>query len=157
MSILIYDLSRKNGILGKYLDVSHTLFILYLESNHTLFGEKLYSICKFSSGNTVIDYSIRLLFQHRRPCSTREKSRTRIQYPTLVIDPRRSFKCMSPINSSTHYPVFKTVRLHCQTPTRTHCVPCREAVCTIFMMVFGMTQPEHKPATYCIRGRHANH
>ena len=26
-------------------------------------------------------------------------------------------------------------------------VQCREAVCTIFMMVFGMTQPAHEPAT----------
>ena len=40
-------------ILGEYLYVSHTLFILYLEGNHTLFGEKLYFIWKFSSGNTV--------------------------------------------------------------------------------------------------------
>ena len=36
-----------------YLYVSHTLFILYLEGNHTLFGEKLYFICKFISGNTA--------------------------------------------------------------------------------------------------------
>ena len=42
----------KIDILGKYLYVSHTLFILYLEENHTLFGEKLYFIWKFSSGNT---------------------------------------------------------------------------------------------------------
>ena len=34
---------------------SHTLFILYLEGNHTLFGEKLYFIWKFSSGNTGYD------------------------------------------------------------------------------------------------------
>ena len=27
------------GILGEYLYISHTLFILYLESNHTLFGK----------------------------------------------------------------------------------------------------------------------
>ena len=40
------------GILGKYLYVSDTLFILYLEGNHTLFGDKLYFIWKFSSGNT---------------------------------------------------------------------------------------------------------
>ena len=37
---------------GECLYVSHTLYILYLESNHTLFGEKLYFIWKFSSGNT---------------------------------------------------------------------------------------------------------
>ena len=42
----------KMGILGKYLYVSDTLFILYLEGNHTLFGDKLYFIWKFSSGNT---------------------------------------------------------------------------------------------------------
>ena len=45
----------KMGILGKYLYVSHTLFILYLEGNHTLFGDKLYFIWKFSSGNTGPD------------------------------------------------------------------------------------------------------
>ena len=39
-------------ILGKNLYVSHTLFVLYLEGNHTLFGEKLYFIWKLSSGNS---------------------------------------------------------------------------------------------------------
>ena len=43
----------KMGILGKYLYVSDTLFILYIEGNHTLFGDKLYFIWKFGSGNTV--------------------------------------------------------------------------------------------------------
>ena len=43
----------KMGILGKYFYVSHTLFILYLEGNHTIFGDKSYFICKFSSGNTA--------------------------------------------------------------------------------------------------------
>ena len=28
--------------------------------------------------------------------------------------------------------VYKTVGLHCQTPTLTHACPCREAVCSIF-------------------------
>ena len=42
----------KMGIIGKYFYVSDTLFILYLEGNHTLFGDKLYFIWKFSSGNT---------------------------------------------------------------------------------------------------------
>ena len=36
-------------------------------------------------------------------------------------------------------------------------VPNREAIYTIFMMVFGMTRPRRKPATYCMRGRHVNH
>ena len=34
----------KISIWGKYSYVSHTLFLLYLEENHTLFGEKLYFI-----------------------------------------------------------------------------------------------------------------
>ena len=46
----------QSGILGKYSCVSHTLFILYLEGNLTLFGEKLYFIWKFSSGNTALRY-----------------------------------------------------------------------------------------------------
>ena len=31
------------------------------------------------------------------------------------------------------------------------CVQCREAVCTILMMVFGMTQPGREPTTYRVR------
>ena len=42
----------KIGILGKYLYVNRTLLKLYLDGNPTLFGEKLYFIWKFSSGNT---------------------------------------------------------------------------------------------------------
>ena len=37
------------------------------------------------------------------------------------------------------------------------CMPCREAVCNIFMMVFGMTRLGREPMNYRIRGRHANH
>ena len=36
-------------------------------------------------------------------------------------------------------------------------MPSREAICTIFMMVFGMTWPGREPATYFMRGIHANH
>ena len=61
------------------------------------------------------------------------------------------------IDSSTHYPAFYTVGLHCQTPTLTHACLCREAVCTIFMMVFGMTRPGRETTTYRARGGHANH
>ena len=43
----------KLGIKGNYLYVSHTLFILYLEGNHTLYREKLYLIWQFSNGNTA--------------------------------------------------------------------------------------------------------
>ena len=34
---------------------------------------------------------------------------------------------------------------------------CREAVCIIFMMVFGMTRPGCEHTTYRVRGGHANH
>ena len=34
---------------------------------------------------------------------------------------------------------------------------CREVVCGIFMMVFGMTPPGHEPTTYRIRGGCAHH
>ena len=52
---------QKNAIWGEYSYVKHTLFILYLEGNHTLFGEKLYFIWKFCSGNTDF-YEIRLFY-----------------------------------------------------------------------------------------------
>ena len=52
MPFYIYTFSRKIGIWGKYLYVSHTLCILYLERNRTLFVKKLYFIWKISSGNT---------------------------------------------------------------------------------------------------------
>ena len=42
----------KIGVWGENLYLSHTLFLLYLEGNHTLFGEKIYFILKFNSGNT---------------------------------------------------------------------------------------------------------
>ena len=60
-----------------------------------------------------------------------------------------------PIDSSTHCLAFTTVGLHCQTPTLTHACLCREAVCTIFMMVFGMTRPGGELTTYCARGGRA--
>ena len=40
MPFEICDFSCKKWYLGEYLYLSHTLFILYLERNHTLFGEK---------------------------------------------------------------------------------------------------------------------
>ena len=33
-----------------------------------------------------------------------------------------------------------------------HCVPCREADCTMFMMVFGITRPRGELTTYRARG-----
>ena len=37
------------------------------------------------------------------------------------------------------------------------CMPSRKAVCTRFMLVFGITQSGCEPTTYHMRGRHANH
>ena len=36
------------------------------------------------------------------------------------------------------------------------CLQCREAVCTIFMMVFGMTWPGRESANYRMGGEHWN-
>ena len=36
-------------------------------------------------------------------------------------------------------------------------VQCKEASDTIFMIVFGMTQPGREPVTYRVKGGHANH
>ena len=54
MLFQIYDFSRKKLCLGENLHVWYTLFILYLEGNHTLFKEKIYFILKFSSCNTAL-------------------------------------------------------------------------------------------------------
>ena len=62
----------KIGILGKYLYVSHTLFIQNLEGNHTLFREKIYFIWKFSSGNTVLGS---IMYDDHRP-ATPDRVRT---------------------------------------------------------------------------------
>ena len=35
-----FNFSRQTCDLGKYLKVNHSLFVLYLEGNHTLFGKK---------------------------------------------------------------------------------------------------------------------
>ena len=41
-----------------------------------------------------------------------------------------------PIDSSTHYPAFKRVGLHFKISTLTSACLCREAVCTICMLVY---------------------
>ena len=46
------------------------------------------------------------------------------------------------IDSSTHYPAFVPVGLHCQTQSLSCRVLGRYVVCTIFVMVFGMTRSE---------------
>ena len=45
-----------------------------------------------------------------------------------------------PLESSTYYPAFYTVKIALLKPYFKACVPSREAVCIIFMMVFGMTR-----------------
>ena len=60
-----------------------------------------------------------------------------------------------PIDSSTHYPaLYSWAALPDSYPNAW--VPSRETVCTIFMMVFGMTRLGCEPTTYCMRW-HANH
>ena len=50
------------------------------------------------------------------------------------------------------YLAFKTVGLHCQTPTLIYnaYAPSKEAVHTIFMMIFGLTRPGREPTTYTL-------
>ena len=48
-------------------------------------------------------------------------------------------------------------RLHCKTPTLRHAYLYREAVCTIFMMVLGMTWLGREYATYRMRGGYTSH
>ena len=72
----------------------------------------------------------------------------------MNIDPRRYFKCMS------QYTVPHTTRPFRWSGCIVKHLPCVqswEAVCTIFMMVFGMTWPGREPTNYRVRGRHANH
>ena len=59
-------------------------------------------------------------------------------------------------NVSTKGPLTLTDLLHCMAAFSNSypnaCVPSRAAVCTIIMMVFGMTRPGYKPMTYRMRG-----
>ena len=96
-----------------------------------------------------------MVFWQQRPCSTRQKSGTCTQYPFLMLDPRRSFKCMSP--ERVPHTTWPFRQLGCTVKFLPNAwMPRRDTVCTIFIVVFGMTRPGHKPATYHIRGRHAN-
>ena len=73
-----------------------------------------------------------------------------------------SFKCKRDLSSACPHIQFHTLpglldsRAALSNSYPNACVPCREAVCTIFMMVFGMTRSEHEPVTYRMRGGHAN-
>ena len=75
---------------------------------------------------------------------------TGIQYPSLAIDP-----------SACPHRQFHTLPglLDCwaalSNSNPNACVPSREAVCTIFMMVFGMTRPGLEPMTYRVIGGQA--
>ena len=65
-----------------------------------------------------------------------------------------------PIDSSPHYTDFLdswTVLIALSNSYLNACMQCREEVCTIFIMVFGMTWPELELTSYRVRGGHANH
>ena len=55
----------------------------------------------------------------------------------------RSFKCMSLLDSSTHYLAFRLLdsRAARSNSYPNTCVPSREAVCAVFMIVFGTNLP----------------
>ena len=77
----------------------------------------------------------KLYFGIEGSCSTRYQSGTEIRYPSLTIDPSRSLKCISPQT------VPHTARPFTQSVAQPNCVPSREAICTKYMMVFGVTRP----------------
>ena len=88
-----------------------------------------------------------MLFRQQTPCST-----GLLQYipgDLLSACPHRQFHTLPSLLdsraalSNSYYPEI--------------CVPSRETICTIFMMVFGMTQPGRELTTYCMRGGHTNH
>ena len=63
----------KFSIEGKYLYGSHILIFFYLEGNHTLCGENLYFIWKFSNGNTETGCYINKLVVVFNPDQTRSQ------------------------------------------------------------------------------------
>ena len=85
-----------------------------------------------------------MLFGHRKPWRNRWNScdRDRIHYSCDWS--QGIFK----LPSSTHGLLTSRAALPNSYPDAR--VPSREAVCTIFMMVFGMTRPRREPTTYCV-------
>ena len=73
------------------------------------------------------------------PCSTRYKSGT--GNDTLLLRLIREIVIVHVlIDSSTHKLAFNIVGLHCHTSILTPACHCREAFCTLFMIVFGTLQ-----------------
>ena len=71
-----------------------------------------------------------------QPCSITKKSGTGIQDSTLVIDPRRSFECMSPET------VPHTTQAALLNSYPNACMQYREAVSTIFLMANPLSHPD---------------
>ena len=98
--------------------------------------------------------SIRVLNRHWRPCSTRLNWRT--GHDTLLLRlipgdlystwPNKQFHTLAGLLDS---------RVAQPNSYPNNCVPSKEEVCTIFIMVFVMTWPGREPTTCRMRGGHA--
>ena len=86
------------------------------------------------------------------PCSTRKKSGTGIQYPTVLNDPRRSFHV--PKDSYTQYPAFLDSRVELLNSYPNVLVSMQGGSLYHFYDGLGMTLPGREPATYHVRGGH---
>ena len=76
-------------------------------------------------------------------------------YPTFAIDLRTSLKCM--YRQFHTLPNFLDSQAALSNSNPITCIPSMVAVCTIFMVVFGMIRPGPEPTTYHMPGRHTNH
>ena len=74
----------------------------------------------------------------------------------LIFDYSLMTRIVMNIQSSLFTPYIPPASFNCHGLSFTNKFN-REAVCTIFMMVFGMTRPGSELTTYRVRGGHANH
>ena len=93
----------------------------------------------------------------RRPCSTRQKSRTDIQYSTFTIDHMISFDaCPHRQFYTIPVPIY-TVGLQCQAPTLIPACQTGERFVQLFYDGLWFDPLGRKHKTYCMRDGNTNH
>ena len=134
------------------------VFMLWMRTNYAkciLVGSSAFARRYIYIYNMLIDWLIHYsAFRQQRPCTTRYKCGS--GYNTLLLR-----MILGDISSACHHRQFHTLpdlldsRAALSNPYLNTCL-CGEPVCTIFMMVFGMTRPGREPQP-TVRGWHANH
>ena len=99
--------------------------------------------------------TISVLFRFRRRLMLIE-----IQYRDIILfscdRSKNTFLVFVSIDSSTYYPAFS--QSSCIAKPLPQCLCAKqEAVCTIFIMISGMTRPGCEPAIVCMKDGRANH